>query len=226
MDAKIKKVLTIVVLTELAVFVGSRAIVANFNEWSWESETLRTILRIAASLIFWYFFKEIILAKKPRLSEANSATFAASMLFLFSVVVLVGNLHFVGETARVVFLTTSVFVAIHEEFLFRAIVQNHIFANRKPLVAITLTSAIMTVWHVGVVNPFFFAFAQIFIISFILGLIYEKSGSILLVIAIHTLYDAAWLLTPALTNPLWYDYGLIPLAISLVFALFWFYGRR
>jgi membrane protease YdiL (CAAX protease family) len=69
-----------------------------------------------------------------------------------------------------------------------------------------------------------FNFLQVFTASCILGLIYVRTRSMMLVVSLHGLYDAIWSLTPVLREPLAWHWG----AGVLLLALFvtWLWARR
>ncbi len=80
----------------------------------------------------------------------------------------------------------------------------------------------MTAWHIGVVSFTLFGYAQIFIISCMLGLVYAKTRSIWLVVALHAIYDALWSLTPMFSPPFSFDFGLVLLVASSALMMAWF----
>jgi hypothetical protein len=129
-----------------------------------------------------------------------------------------------GPFTRVVFAATSIVVAIHEEFLFRGIMQTLTAKRWGTLKAIGITSTAMTVWHVGALPLNVFNFWQVFAISCILGLIYAATQSILLVVALHALYDASWSATPVLPSPLVWHWGSLLLLAALM-LLTWLWVR-
>jgi membrane protease YdiL (CAAX protease family) len=137
---------------------------------------------------------------------------------------LVGDWHSMGSLAKIVFAATSIVVAIHEEFLFRGIVQNVFAARYRIFASIVATSIIATIWHVGALPLNIFNFLQVFVASCILGLIYARTKSILVVVLLHAFYDAAWSLTPLLRVPLSWQCGASALIVA--FILSWLWARR
>jgi membrane protease YdiL (CAAX protease family) len=216
-----RRLILIVGATELALFVATRLIIAHWTAWGWEQEVLRSVGRALAAFVLWYFFRDIIFPEAPVKRNTRHPLLVAALVILFSVPLLVGNLGFLGPVARVLFAATSIIVGIHEEFLFRGIIQNLIERRLGTLKAIGITSAVMTVWHIGAVYPHFFSFWQVLTISCMLGLIYAATRSIWLVVVLHVVYDALWSATPVLAVPLAYHWGALLLLAALVLTWLW-----
>lgn len=209
---------------ELALFVATRLIIAHWSAWQWQPELLRTLCRAGVAFLLWHFFRALICSGTPSGRGVRHPLFIAAACLLFSVPLLIGDWAFMGPLTRSVFAATSIVVAIHEEFLFRGIVQNLLARRWGMLKAIGMTSALMTLWHVGALPLTLFNFWQVFAISCMLGLIYAATGSMVLVVTVHALYDAIWSATPVLAKPLAAHWGSILLLASLV--LTWLWVRR
>ncbi len=217
--------LIIVAITEL-VFVVATRVVLHYLPWtSVEAELIRTALRIVTALIYWWLLKPLILSRAANLPTFKRPAALLALLLFLSIPVLVGNYQLPSDAA-ILFAITSLPVGIKEEFLFRGIVQNLLAKRYGALKAILITSLIFTLWHVGVWNPTVWTFSQIFFAGVILGLIYVGSGSILTVIALHTVYDAIFCFTPFTANPLNENWGFIPLLGSTGLAVYWTFGRN
>ena len=217
--------LIIVAITEL-VFVVATRVVLHYLPWtSVEAELIRTALRIATALVYWWLLKTLILSRTANLPRFKSPAVLLALLLFLSIPALVGNYQLTSDAA-ILFAITSLPVGIKEEFLFRGIVQNLLAERYGSPKAILVTSAIFTLWHVGVWNPTVWTFSQIFFAGVILGLIYVGSGSILTVIALHTVYDAIFCFTPFTANPLNENWGFIPLLGSVGLAAYWTFGGK
>ncbi len=206
---------------ELVLFIATRLIIAKWSGWEWQPELLRTGCRMAATFVLWIFFRAIIFSGQQRPEGIGHPLFIAALVVLLSVPLLIGNWAFMGPFTRVVFAATSIVVAIHEEFLFRGIIQTIIARRLGVLKAIVISSTIMTVWHVGALPLTLFNFWQVFAISCILGLIFAATQSIFLVVLVHALYDAIWSATPVLAAPLAWYWGATLLFIALTLTWFW-----
>ena len=212
--------------TELALFIASRMILAHWHwsGWEWQSDLLRSLSRAGAAFVLWYFFRSIIFSGVTNREEIRHPLFVAAVSALLAVPLLIGNWYFMGPFTRFIFVLTSVVVGIHEEFLFRGIMQNVIARRFGVLSSVAITSAVMTAWHVGALPLNAFNFAQVFIVSCVLGLIYAKTRSIFVVVFLHSFYDALWPLTPVLVKPLSWHWGVVLLGVSFIFT--WMWARR
>lgn len=224
MPVSLRRLILIVAAIEVAVFIGTRLILAHWSGWEWQSEAMRTGLRAGAAFALWYFFRSLIFGATPQPGRDGRPLLAASIAVLLAVPFLIGDWHFMGPVARIVCAVTSIFVGLHEEFLFRGIVQNLLVRRLGLVAAIVVTSMVMTVWHLGAIPLLAFNFFQVFVASCVLGLIYAGTGSMRLVVLIHTAYDAIWPLTPLWPGPLPVGWGAGLLLASLALAWLWLRG--
>lgn len=206
---------------ELALFVATRLIIAHWSAWEWQPELLRSACRAVVAFALWHFFRGIMLSGVPDRRGMRHPLLLAAVATLLSVPFLIGNWAFMGPFTRLVFAATSVVVAIHEEFLFRGLMQTLIARRLGTLKAIGVTSAVMTAWHAGVLPANVFNFWQVFAISCMLGLIFAATHSMVLVVALHALYDASWSATPVLASPLSWHWGALLLLAALVLTGLW-----
>jgi len=90
---------------------------------------------------------------------------------------------------------TILFVAPGEELLARGVIQGRLKDAYPPVVAIVLASAVFTLGHAGnLVNtplgralPYF---GQLFVLSLVLGWLYERSENLLVVVFVHAVYNS------------------------------------
>ncbi len=144
---------------------------------------------------------------------------AVALLLFLSVPVLTGS-DKMGNLA-ILFAITAIPVGIKEEILFRGIVQNLLLEKLGAARAILLTSAVFTVWHIGVWAFDPFVYTQMFLAGLLLGAVYLRSGSLLLVIAIHALFDALYSLSPFLSPPMNQNWGYLLLGAAVCGAIYW-----
>ncbi|HYC99937.1 MAG TPA: CPBP family intramembrane glutamic endopeptidase [Phycisphaerales bacterium] len=81
-----------------------------------------------------------------------------------------------------------------EEFCFRALLQRGVMTlTRSAWPAIVFTSALFTVMHVGSIpaGSFWAAATVIFSLSVLLGLLFARTGSVVTVIVVHGMFNAA-----------------------------------
>lgn len=218
---QVRKLVIIVGGSELAYFVATRLIIAHWPDWAWQPELLRTACRAAAAFVLWQFFRDIIFSLPPKKAGLRHPRFHVALLAMLAVPLLVGNWSFMGPVTKVVFAVGSIVVGLHEEFLFRGILQNLIERRLGTLMAIGTTSLIMTAWHIGALPLNYFNFWQVFAVSSVLGLVYAATRSIWVVVAIHAAYDAAWSATPVLSTPLAWHWGALLLLVALLLTWSW-----
>lgn len=214
--------LILAVIVEAFYLVCSRYVSSNFDEFSPNSEYLRTILRSFSVIAYYYIFKDYILSFKPTFKSVKSPYIIFSISLFLITPLLVGNLYFMGDYTRVLFAVTSIVVGLREELVFRVLIQNGLESKIGALNAILITSLIFTIWHFGIIPNNWFAFGQVFINSIFLGLIYSATKSFILVVSLHAIYDALWSLTPVYENVVHYNWGFIPLVMAMLITAIWY----
>ncbi|MDZ7746795.1 MAG: type II CAAX endopeptidase family protein [Halobacteriales archaeon] len=90
---------------------------------------------------------------------------------------------------------TILFVAPGEELLARGVIQGRLKDVYPPGAAIVLASVVFTLGHAGnlVATPLTRAlpyFAQLFVLSLVLGWLYERSENLLVVVFVHAVYNS------------------------------------
>lgn len=214
------RALIIAAVAELIYMVATRLLLHSGSASSIDTEVLRSILRIATAAILWTLLQPLILSRQPNLAALNRPLPLLGLLAFFSVPLLVGNLQFPLAKATV-FALTSLPVALHEEFLFRGVLQNRLAQKMGMLNAMLVSSVIFTAWHIGVQPLTFWNFGQIFLASMVLACVYLGSGSIWLVVMCHTLYDALFAVSPWMAQPLALHWILLPLLLALMLLGRW-----
>ncbi|WP_148040784.1 CPBP family intramembrane glutamic endopeptidase [Halosegnis longus] len=89
---------------------------------------------------------------------------------------------------------TILFVAPGEELLARGVIQGRLKDAYPPIAAIVLASVVFTLGHAGnlVATPLGRAlpyFGQLFVLSLVLGWLYERSENLLVVVFVHAVYN-------------------------------------
>jgi len=219
------RLLIIIGICELIFLVSTRLVLYYFPWWSVEAESIRTVLRIATAALYWRLFRTLIQSRTSDISALRSPFLITALFLCFLTPILTGYYQLPNSTATL-FALTSVAVGIKEEFLFRGIIQNILTSKFGILKSVTLTSTIFTATHIGVVTPTPWIFAEIFLMSILLGFIYIYSGSIAAVIVIHSTYDAILSFTPLLPITNHEIWGFILLLSSVLMVVFWSQDRR
>lgn len=221
----LNRALAIVIAAEIAFVVATRVTIHYLPWTSFEAEAIRTTLRIATAGLYWWLMKPVILSRQPDLPSLRHPALWLALAVFMTIPVLVGSYGLTQKVA-VMFAVTSIAVAVKEEFLFRGIMQNLLAQKFGSMRAILITSIIFTLWHVGVWDPSVWTFGEIFLASLIIGLIYVRSGSMLLVIAVHAIYDAIYSFTPLLAPPFNENWGFAPMLAALALVFYWHGMKR
>ena len=221
----LRRCLVIIAVTELLSMAAARLVLHFYEPMSFETESIRTVLRIATASIYWWLLRPLILSRTANPATFRSPLLITGLLLFFLIPVLVGHYN-LSPPLAVFFAVASVPVAMKEEFLFRGIVQNLLAEKFGFVKSVLFTSTIFTAWHIGVWEPTVWTFSQIFLASILLGVVYVHSGSILAVIVIHALYDALFSFTPLLAVPLSANWGFVPLLTSIALVIYWALSPR
>ena len=166
------------------------------------SEVLRSALRLAAALALVTLLRPLIFSKTSVPAVWRSLSFGLGLFFFVLTPLTLVTLH-LPNPMQGLFMATSIFVGLHEEFLFRGIVQNWIQQKTGPLFAVLVTSALFCLFHVGLVPLNSLRYLEIGLSSIVLGLLYLTSGSIWVAVWAHTLFDVLHALYESATAAQW-----------------------
>jgi membrane protease YdiL (CAAX protease family) len=187
------EILVVAIFVESVYWLGTRLVLQYFSWETYTAELLRTALRLgSASLIFW-LYRDLILSRIVDTREFRKSSVVGS-LFLFMAVPLFLQHHLMNPAFAMFFAFTAMAVGIKEEILFRGVIQNYLMHRLGFTKSVLLTSFLFAVWHVGVGPTTFPDYAHIFLASVVLGVLYVRTGSILLTIATHVAYDTLFAL--------------------------------
>jgi membrane protease YdiL (CAAX protease family) len=128
-----------------------------------------------------------------------------------------------GLITTIVFALTSIIVGLREELLYRAVLLNMLQPRIGVVGALLCSTAIFTIYHYGAVPFTPLWITECVCISLVLGLIYIRSGSLQVVVAIHALYDGIWFFGPYISHPIpdgWRPLFLFP---AVVLAIAWWH---
>lgn len=216
-----KNIWLTIILVELVFVVLTRVVLAHYWTYSLDAELIRTPLRLAALLVYWFLLRPFIASKKLHAADIAQFRLLFALALFLSVPLLVGDLSHFASATKSIYAATSIVVALKEEIAFRALIQNLIAKRFGKLSAILFTTVLFTAYHVGAIPLTAFAYGQVVLASLLLGIVYARTQSLWLVVGLHALYDALWSLTPITTGPLlpfWIGLVLLTLSMFLVFA--------
>ncbi|MES2298634.1 MAG: CPBP family intramembrane glutamic endopeptidase [Pseudomonadota bacterium] len=190
-------------------------------------ELLLSGCRAVTIAAYWLLFKEIIQQRpRPHVAAQFTPLYFAGMLPLLLVPFLFDGGMPTDMTVRIIFGFTSIIVAVREELLYRGVVQTLLEDHFGRISALLLSSAIFTVYHYGAQPLTIVGAVGIFSLSYVLGLVYIRTGSLLVPIAMHAGYDAAWSFGPLVSNPL-DDWWRLPFQLSgLALVAIWAKKRK
>lgn len=188
---------------EMIYWAATRIALQIFNWDTLEAEFLRLALRCFTALTCWWLVSDVIFSRVARPGEMAKAPSLAGVALLIGAAFTMP--HPTLEPAfAVLFGIGSIAVALKEEFLFRGVVQNLLQSRFGFTKAVLITTIAFTVWHYGAVPNTRWQFAQIFLASVVIGIIYVRTGNIWVAVGLHTAYDAVF----ALPTLVFYKYNL------------------
>lgn len=186
-----------------------------------ELELMITGLRVVTAAAYWLIFRDLILSRGRTRGRVKlpwvlaGAAVALTIPFLFR-----GWDPGGGFGTAVVFALTSIVVGLREELLYRAVLLNLLEPTIGTAGALLLSTAIFVVYHYGSLPVLALPMIEVTCMSLVLGLIYVKSGSLIAVVALHSLYDGIWFFGPYLDAPL-PNIWRLPFLISALALVFW-----
>lgn len=191
--------LVLALLLEIAYAVGTRTWL---RQWAAgiELELWTTVVRMFSALAIWLLFRELLRSREAEPGRALNPMAGIGLLLWMTIPVLAGNQALPDRNAQWVFALCSIAVAVREEFFYRGVLQNLLEQRLGWLWAIGLSNVLFVGYHYGA-QPFTLStLVGLFAGGTILGLLYRGTGSLVLVIAVHALYDVLWSLAPLATS--------------------------
>lgn len=186
-----------------------------------ELELWITAFRILTALAFILLFREVIFCRVSCLSGTLHPLFILGFLGLLLEPLLSGNWGLPDTATKSVFAFTSIAVAVHEEIVYRGVLQNLLERRTTKYISIVLSSIVFVIYHYGVqsFNPA--NVVMLFAVGCLLGLVYSVTGSLMLVIAIHAVVDGIWAFSPFLSSPLPQNVAVMFALLSLLVIVGW-----
>ena len=187
-----KSIWLTILIVEVTFMVLTRVILAQSHGSLLGAELLRTILRIAAVLVYLALIPELINFKTPANAGASArhpAMLLAITLFMAASFFVVSNWGTTPSATRWVFALTSIPVGLKEEITFRALIQNLLAKRFGTPIAVAMATALFVLSHVGVIAPGFTSYAQVALPGLFLGVVYARTQNLWLVIVLHAAFD-------------------------------------
>ena len=189
----------IFLLCELAYVAAARTLTHAFTGPLIERELCWTALRLLSAVILLWLFRQITATRSSR-PNARFSPRALLAVGMCLAPILVGDQN-LGDGERCVFAATSFAVGLREELAYRGVLQNVLHRRFGLIPALLLSNLAFIAYHCGV-QPFTFHYVlQLLLAGSILGVAYHVSGSLLLAVLLHSVYDAIDALTPIFRPP-------------------------
>ena len=217
--------LPLAVVVEIIYMVLSRVVLPDFATGI-ERELIKTVLRIASALVYWFLFRELIVGHQYRSGSVNHPAVLSALALVLLVPVVVADHPLPDLTTKTVFAATSIFVAIREEFFYRGIIQNVIGQRFGLVAAIVASNVLFAVYHYGAQPLSLARLVDLFALGSICGLIYFKTGSIWVVVGLHAAIDVIWAFTPIVDRPLPYVFASVIDSAALILCVAWVWLPR
>ena len=206
--------IALAIVLELAYMVFTRTWLRN--------HTLPGVDRELWVTAYWFLFRSILLEKVRAPSNLPKWGLLLGLAPMFAVPLLFNGGLPNDPGTRAVYALTSIVVAAREELLYRGVFLNLMARRFDPGPALFYTGIVFVLYHYKA-QPFTLpAIVEIFCWSYVLGMIYLQYRSLLLIIVIHALYDAAWSLSPLYVLDVWWriPFMLSGLAITAMVLAF------
>lgn len=211
-----RALIIISLLSEVAYVASVRILLHRFHGSLLEREIWWTVLRLLSAAVLAFLYVRLTRATpSPKRRIPVECAFATGM---FLAPVLVGHMGITGPV-RYAFVATSFVVGLREELAYRGILQRLLTPRVGIVASLGVSNFLFLLYHWGI-QPFALHYVlQVILCGTILGLVYHLSGSLLLVVGLHSIYDAIDFFTPFLKPRLPDYWSTIVLSLTLFAVL-------
>jgi membrane protease YdiL (CAAX protease family) len=184
---QMKHAFVIFVVCEIAYVASRRWLLHHFAGGLVEQEFYWSVIRILSIGVLVWLFRSTATSRVAVAAKFSPRLLVATGMFLAPI--LTGDMGPL-RSARYLFAATSVLVAVREELAYRGIFQAMLTRRVGIAPALLISNLVFVAYHIGV-GPFrIHFFLQVFLCGTILGIVYYLSGSLILAIVLHAIYDA------------------------------------
>ena len=208
--------LLLFVVFELAYLAVARTFTHTYTGDEISKELIWSVIRVVSAGMMFWLWRQTRSTNPGATSKITPLSLLACGMFLAPV--LAGNEN-LGRPLSWIFAATSLVVGLREELAYRAILQTQLRGRFGILPALLVSNVFFVLYHLGAQAFTPLNIWQMFAAGMIIGLAYEASGSLLLAVALHAIYDAIYCFTPLLGTPLPEIAGSIVLAVTLLALL-------
>ena len=190
------------------------------------SELLVTAARLVTLPIHWTLFRDVIRSRTPRAAPTRNPLFVVgvALLLLAAAVPEQPSPPTWSWPYAVVFVLASIVIGVREELVYRGILQNLLERRLGWMSALVVSNVIFVVYHYGMFELTPPRVATILLVGGALGLVYSRTGSLGLPMAIHGAYDsvlAVQLIAPRVVPP---RFATILQLVALGLLVLWVAG--
>ena len=210
-------------VVELLYIGAVRFLLFNYKGTFISMELCWTGLRLLSLVVLVALFKPLIWRtadhiKFPLFLVPISAAFLLIPL-------LVGQIG-IPTPDKYIYAATSLVIGFREEIAYRGILQRLLFDRYGLLLAILASNILFVFCHFGTQPITVWVVFQWFAAGTVFGIIYQITGSLMLVALLHAGYDAVFALTPLIASPAPVWVGMIIFTgIIIVLIKIWLTGR-
>lgn len=174
-------------ICEVAYVTAVRILAHYFGGSMLHLEIWWTLIRLVSAFALTVVFLRLNDADPAKTERVPARCAIAAGMFLAPV--LVGNMGLVGAD-RYFFAATSVVVGLREELAYRGILQRFLTPRMGIAGSLFASNGFFVLYHWGI-QPFTPHYVlQLFLCGMILGVVYHLTGSMVLVVALHAVYNA------------------------------------
>ncbi|MBM3217412.1 MAG: CPBP family intramembrane metalloprotease [Candidatus Rokubacteria bacterium] len=156
------------------------------------SEFAVTAVRLMTIPIHWALFRDVVRSRAPRVVPTRHPLFVVgvALLLLAAAVPEQPSPPKWSWQYAVVFVLTSIVIGVREELVYRGILQNLLERRLGWMSAVVVSNATFVIYHYGMFELTPPRVATILLVGGALGLVYSRTGSLGLPMAIHGAYDS------------------------------------
>lgn len=192
------KILLYAVAAELVYIISVRILGACYTGGPVEKEIYWTLLRLGSLVLLWRLLRNYPTPKPQKTSLLTTGLIAC---LSFATPFLCGDLSDPVNFAHV-FAATSIVVGFREEFFYRGILQHFLRTRFRLPLTLLISNLLFLFYHYGVQSFTPANMLMLFFAGTVFGLVYELTGSLVLVAVLHGAYDIVWAYSPYLAHPL------------------------
>jgi membrane protease YdiL (CAAX protease family) len=185
-------ILAAAIAAEIA-YVAGRFLVRSSFEGPIATELATTAWRLPFMLLYIYLVRDVFRSGMARRGLPRHVALAIAVVLALLVMPLAGHGLDGDLKTRLVFALTTPVVALREELFYRAILQNALERAVHPVAAILISTALFVPFHIGMQPMDLVTISFLAAGGVLLGVIYQRTRSLFLVVTLHLVVDLAFL---------------------------------